>query len=68
MTTELTPIERARGVMQFDETKARLAAEIASATLRNAAIEAIGLLGELGQADHIVTRKLAAALAREGGE
>jgi hypothetical protein len=24
MSTELTPIERARGVLQFDETKAKL--------------------------------------------
>jgi hypothetical protein len=47
---------------------ARIAAEIASATLREAGEAAVVLLVELGQADHITTRKLAAALAREGGE
>jgi hypothetical protein len=44
---------------------ARIAAEIASATLREAAEEAIGLLTELGEGEHITTRKLAAALARD---
>ncbi len=44
---------------------ARIAAEIADATLREAAEEAIGLLTELGEGDHITTRKLAAALRKE---
>ena len=45
---------------------AREAAEIAGATLREAAEEALGLLTELGEGEHITTRKLAAALARDG--
>jgi hypothetical protein len=44
---------------------ARIAAEIASATLREAAEEAVGLLTELGEGEHTTTRKLAAALARD---
>jgi hypothetical protein len=47
---------------------ARIAADIASATLREAAEEAVGLLTELGEGDHITTRKLAAALARDEGD
>lgn len=44
---------------------AREASEIAGATLREAAEEALGLLTELGEGDHITTRKLAAALDRD---
>jgi hypothetical protein len=44
---------------------ARIAAEIAGATLREAAEEAIGLLIELGEGEHITTRKLAAALRKD---
>lgn len=44
---------------------ARIAAEIAGATLREAAEEAVGLLTELGEGEHITTRKLTAALARD---
>lgn len=47
--------------------KARIAHEIATATLTGAAEEALALLIELGQADNIVTKKLAAALKREPG-
>jgi len=39
--------------------------EIAAATLREAAREAVGLLCDSGQAHHIITRKLSAALHRE---
>lgn len=38
---------------------------IATATLTEAATEALGLLVELGESEHLVTQKLAAALKRE---
>lgn len=47
---------------------ARIAAEIANATLRDAAEEALGLLVELGEGEHITARKLAAALTRDGSK
>jgi len=50
---------------QLAELELQEAQEIARATLRDAAAEAVGLLTELGEGDHITTRKLAAALARE---
>lgn len=48
-----------------EATAARIAAEIANATLREAAEEAVGLLTELGEGENITTRKLSAALQRE---
>jgi hypothetical protein len=53
--------ERARRSAEIAE---RQAAEIASATLREAAAEALALLEEIGYDDHIAARKLAAALER----
>lgn len=47
---------------------ARIAAEIANATLRDAAEEALGLLVDLGEGEHITARKLAAAIARDGSK
>lgn len=62
--------ERAAEKAEADRIETERAAaererEIANATLFSAAHDALGLLTELGESDHIVTLKLAAALARE---
>jgi hypothetical protein len=46
------------------EEEARNAAAIASATLRTAAHDALELLCSIGYINHVVARKLAAALAK----
>ena len=58
----------ARAKLEADKkavAKAKRDAEIAGATLAAAASEAVALLRELGQGEHLVTLKLSAALNRE---
>lgn len=61
----LTDERRKLEADQKAAAKAKRDAEIANATLAAAATEAVDLLRTLGQGEHLVTQKLAAALARE---
>jgi DNA repair exonuclease SbcCD ATPase subunit len=57
---------QAQAAKDAEEAKAREAAHIEAATVIDAATAAVELLIELGEAEHLVTRALAAALRRTG--